>query len=133
MGRTISGEEWFFPFYMWSKIIEFLEQELCASRSHGSHPTCLHLPHSHHHGLRLAQVSSLEEELLGLYQALTSRAFLLRVGFDQKVLVSGQVRVLAVLGCTGRYWDVLGGTGWYWAALGSTWLHWAVLGGIGLY
>ena len=56
------------------------------------------------------------------------------VGFDKKVRVSGRVRVLAVLGCTGRYWDVLCGTGWYWAALGSTWLHWAVLGcgGVGL-
>ena len=48
----------FFPFYMWSKIIEFLEQGLCASRSHGSHPTCLHLHRGHLHGLRLAQVSS---------------------------------------------------------------------------
>ena len=117
VGRTISGEEWFFPFYMWSKIIEFLEQELCASRSHGSHPTCLHLPHSHHHGLRLAQVSSLEEELLGLYQALTSRAFLLRVGFGSGLTKKfgfpvrfGYWLYLAVLGCTGirLHWAVLG-------------------------
>ena len=33
-----------------------------------------------------------------------------RVGFDQKVRVSGRVRVLAVLGCTGirLHWAVLG-------------------------
>ena len=115
------------------KLLSSSEQGLCASGSHGSHPPCLHLPRGHHHGLRLAQVSSLEEELLGLYQALTSRAFWLQVGFDQKVWVSGRVRVLAVLGCTELYWAVLGCTGWYWAALGSTWPHWAVLGGTGLY
>ena len=68
-GGQFQARSGFFPFCMWSKIIEFLEQGLCASRSHGSHPTCLHLAHLHlaHHGLRLAQVSSLEEELLGLY------------------------------------------------------------------
>ena len=66
-GGQFQARSGFFPFYMWSKIIEFLEQGLCASRSHGSYPTCLHLPHSHHHDLRLAEVSSLEEEQLGLY------------------------------------------------------------------
>ena len=100
-GGQFQARSGFFPFCMWSKIIEFLEQGLCASRSHGSHPTCLHLPHSHHHGLRLAQVSSLEEELLGLYQALTSRAFLLRVGFGsgltKKFGFRARVRVLCIL------------------------------------